>query len=259
MTKINQMKKILIIEDEIPSANRLQKMLQSLDNQIDILAVLDSVEDAIHWFNENEAPDLAFFDIQLADGLSFSIFEKTKVNCPIVFTTAFDQYAIKAFKVNSIDYLLKPIDPEELSNAWDKYKQIQGKQIFEIENILKSFNFTDQKKRFKERFLIKKGDQFLYVQEKDIAYFYSESSLSFLVSQTGQKYVYDSKLDELVDQLDPHYFFRINRKFIIHEQSIKKISNYFNGRLKLDLSPQIKEDVIVARERSGDFKKWLDK
>ncbi len=251
------MKRILIIEDEIPSSRRLEKLLKSLSGEINIIAKLDSIEDSVKWFKENEEPDLAFFDIQLADGLSFSIFDQVNIECPIVFTTAFDQYAIKAFKVNSIDYLLKPINPEELKVAWEKFQKT-GNDNLKLEKIVSAFNSINQRKNFKERFLIKKGDQYLYINHDEVAYFFSESSLTFLVDKHGGKCIFDENLDALQDKLDPHHFYRINRKFIINESAIKKISNYFNGRLKLELNPHSEQEVIVARERVVDFKNWLN-
>lgn len=251
------MKRIILVEDEQPAAIRLQKMIMALGEPVKIKAILDSVEDAVLWLRENPSPDLAFFDIQLADGLSFNIFEQTKVDCPVIFTTAYDQYAIKAFKVNSIDYLLKPVSQEELKAAWDKFLSLNNSPK-NLQSILTAMQQLQQQKEFKERFLIKKGDQFKYLKIKDVAYFYSESGLSFLVDNKGSRYVIDDKLDALVQELSPELFFRINRKFIIGESAVNKISNYFNSRLILELNPVYSEEVIVARERVSKFKEWLN-
>ena len=252
------MTKVLIIEDEQPAAKRIKKLVTDLDPNIEIIEVIDSVEDAVDWFKNNEMPDLAFFDIQLADGLSFSIFENAKVTCPVIFTTAYDQYAIKAFKVNSIDYLLKPIEPEALQNAWKKFKTLNKESGPNLQEMMAAFQQLNQKKNFKERFLIKKGDGFKYLTINEVAYFVSDGGLTFLIDKTGKRFIVDDKMDSLEATLDPHQFFRINRKFIISENSVSKISNYFNSRLKLELSPTSKEEVIVARERVSEFKKWLN-
>ena len=252
------MTKVLIIEDEQPAAKRIKKLVADLDPKIEIIDVIDSVEDAGEWFKNNEMPDLAFFDIQLADGLSFSIFEQAEVTCPVIFTTAYDQYAIKAFKVNSIDYLLKPIEPEALQNAWNKFQSLSKESGPTLQEMMAAFQQMNQKKNFKERFLIKKGDGFKYLTINEVAYFLSDNGLTFLIDKTGKRYVIDDKMDSLADSLDPHQFFRINRKFIIGENAVSKISNYFNSRLKLELLPVVKEEVIVARERVGEFKKWLN-
>ena len=252
------MTRILIIEDEQPAARRLKKIVRALDDSIKILDVIDSVEDAVAWFENNKEPDLAFFDIQLADGLSFSIFEQVKVNCPVIFTTAYDQYAIKAFKVNSVDYLLKPIDTEELENAWKKFKSIGKDTSPDLMKMVEAFHNLNQKKNYKERFLIKKGDGYKYLTINEIAYFLSDGGLTFLIDKNGKRFIVDEKLDALESAIDPRLFFRINRKFIIGDHAVSKISNYFNSRLKLELSPGTEDEVIVARDRVSDFKGWLN-
>lgn len=251
------MTRILIVEDEQPAARRLKKLVTALDDSIEIIDVIDSVEDAVAWFKNYGEPDLAFFDIQLADGLSFSIFEQVKIKCPVVFTTAYDQYAIKAFKVNSIDYLLKPIDPAELDNAWRKYQSLDKESSPDLAKMVAAFQSMNQTKNHKERFLIKKGDGYKYLTVKEIAYFLSDGGLTFLIDKNGKRFIVDEKLDSLENSLNPRQFFRINRKFIIGENAVSKISNYFNSRLKLELSPSSEEEVIVARDRVSDFKGWL--
>jgi len=252
------MTRILIIEDEQPAARRLKKLVNALDDSIEIIDVIDSVEDAVAWFKNYDEPDLAFFDIQLADGLSFSIFEQVEIKCPVIFTTAYDQYAIKAFKVNSIDYLLKPIDPAELDNAWQKYQSLDKESSPDLAKMVAAFQSMNQKKTYKERFLIKKGDGYKYLTVKEIAYFLSDGGLTFLIDKNGKRFIVDDKLDALENSLDPRQFYRINRKFIIGENAVSKISNYFNSRLKLELSPKSEEEVIVARDRVSSFKGWLN-
>jgi len=249
--------KVLIIEDEKPAAKRITKLVLALDSNIEITEVIDSVEDALAWFNANPMPDLAFMDIQLADGLSFDIFKGADVTCPVVFTTAYDEYALEAFKVNSIDYLLKPIDPEALDRAWKKYKSLKGSTSSDILGLLDSFRSQTAQKKYKERFLVKKGDGFKYLTADETAYFYAEGGLTFMISQKGERHIVDDKMDKLSTSLNPKNFFRINRKLIINERSVGDISNYFNSRLKLTLKPKFDEEVIVARDRVSGFKSWL--
>lgn len=249
--------KVLIIEDEKPAAQRITKLVQALDPAIEIIDVIDSVDDAITWFSNFPTPDVVFMDIQLADGLSFDIFSGTKVDCPVIFTTAYDEYALEAFKVNSIDYLLKPIDPKDLDRAWQKFKALNGEINNDILGLLESFKSQSSQKEYKERFLVKKGDGFKYLTTNEAAYFYADEGLTFMKSADGDRHMIDDKLDKLESTLDPKHFFRINRKLIINEGAIKEIANYFNSRLKLTLSPKFKEEVIVARDRVSGFKSWL--
>lgn len=251
------MKRVLIIEDEKPASKRLQRLLADLNPEIEIIDIIDSVEDAVNWFNNFPQPDLAFFDIQLADGLSFNIFKKTQVECPVIFTTAYDQYAIKAFKVNSIDYLLKPIDPKELNQAWEKFLNLASNQKGDPD-FSQLLAQLQSKKKFKERFLIKKGDGYQYIHIGQVAYFYSDGGLTFLMDLDNKKHIIDDKMDGLETDLDPDAFLRISRKFIVGEKSVQKISKYFNSRLLLELHPAYSEQVIVARERVQNFKAWLN-
>lgn len=249
---------ILIIEDEKPAAKRISKLVKSLDPNIKILEVIDSVEDTVAWFNNFPAPDLAFMDIQLADGLSLDIFNLTKVGCPVIFTTAYDEYALEAFKVNSIDYLLKPIDPKDLDRAWEKFKTMKGGSDSAIIGLLDAFKSQTQQQQYKERFLVKKGDGFKYITIDLISYFYSEGGLTFLKTFENERFVLDDKMDPLEKGLSPRNFFRINRKLIISDKSVVEIANYFNSRLKLMLKPNFDDEVIVSRERVSGFKSWLD-
>ncbi len=249
---------VLIIEDEIPAFKQLQKLLIQARSDIRVLDHLDSVEAAIAWFSQNGMlPDLIFMDIQLADGLSFQIFQAIDITKPIIFTTAFDQYMLHAFKVNSIDYLLKPIDPEDLSHALDKYDKFYGqKESLDYSQLLAALQ--QPKKEYQQRFLIKAGQELRFIQSQDIRYFFSDQGLVFALQNDGKKFNLDFTLEQLAEKLDPKHFFRINRKFIIQVSSIHKIHTYFNGRLKLDLKPASTLDVIVSRDRVADFKDWLN-
>lgn len=249
---------ILIIEDEFPAAKQLQKLILRYKPKANILTVIDSVEMAISWFNTNASPDLIFMDIQLADGLSFDIFKHTKVNAPVIFTTAFDQYTLKAFKVNSVDYLLKPIEPDELQAAILKFEQ-QFAQVSTFDQaLLQQLMQSVYKPTYKERFLLKIGQQLSFVPTTDISYFFSTDGIVYLKTQEGKKHLLDQTLDQLYRELNPTFFFRINRKAIIGIDAILKIHPYFNSRLILEVHPKPDFDLIVSRDRVGDFKNWLD-
>lgn len=250
--------KILLIEDEIPAAKRLSKLVSQFRPEAKILEVIDSVEGAVKWLRTFEKPDLLFMDIQLSDGLSFDIFNQVEIQSPVIFTTAFDQYTLKAFKVNSVDYLLKPIDPEELEKAFLKFEKIfrqpQSYDKSAIENLLKAM----KQKEFKTRFVVKNGQQLAYITIEEISYFYSEDGILCAKTNTGKRHILDYTLDQLEEVLDPSQFFRINRKIITRINAIQKISTYFNNRLKLELQPKTDLEAIVSRDRVNDFKKWLD-
>lgn len=249
---------ILIIEDESPAANRLNKLLQECLGSFELLGTLDSVESAVRWLRQSENPDLIFMDVQLADGLSFEIFEQIDIQTPIIFTTAYDEYTLKAFKVNSIDYLLKPIDKQELMQSLRKFEQIQEqfKPKNQINDLLKSLQI--HKKEYKSRFLVKMGDRLVSIPEDRIAYFYAEQKIVLLITQDQKKYVVDYSLDDLENILNPDYFFRLNRQYIARIQAIKSIHNYFKSKIKVFLEPENLHEIIVSRERSPYFKKWLD-
>lgn len=253
--------KVLIIEDEVSAANRLKRHLQNIDSTIAILNVIESVEDAIEWLGNNDEPDLIFMDIQLSDGLSFDIFDEIKIQCPVIFTTAYNEYALKAFKVNSVDYLLKPVDPKELKSSLDKYhelyqKERQGTKI-DLVPLLKELNIN--KPNYKTRFLIKKGKSLIVLPAASIAYFFISSQVVYVISKDCGKHILDYTLDEIENMLDPAQFFRINRQMIIAIDSILTINDYFNNRLIITTKPASGSDVIVSREKVTDFKKWLDR
>ena len=248
----------IIIEDEIPAAKRLSNLINQFRPTAEILEVIDSVEGAIKWLNTFEKPDLLFMDIQLSDGLSFDIFNHTEIQSPIIFTTAYDQYTLKAFKVNSVDYLLKPIDPDELEKSFLKFDKIynhpQSYDRSAIENLLQVMT----QKEYKSRFIVKVGQQLTYISVEDISYFYSDDGLLCAKTTNGKRHILDYTLDQLEQVLDPSQFFRINRKIITRINAINKIHTYFNSRLKLELQPKTELEVIVSRDRVNDFKKWLD-
>lgn len=249
---------VIIIEDEKPAARRLGRMLKELD--IEAQTMLHSVEESLNWFQNNEHPDLIFLDIQLSDGLSFEIFEEVEVSSAIIFTTAYDEYALKAFKLNSIDYLLKPIDEDELRVAVEQYKSQQTQEtnlqvnIDDIRRLL--INPVDRK--FKKRFTIKIGQHIKIIHVDEIECFYSENKATYIHTNGGRNYLIDHSLEHWQDQLDPEYFFRVNRTFIVHMNAIKDIISYTNSRLKLILHSFKETEIIVSRERVKDFKKWID-
>jgi two-component system LytT family response regulator len=250
------MVRVLIIEDEESASNRLAKMVQEALPEAEVIDQLSSVAAAIEWFQNNLQPDLAFFDIHLADGRSFGIFKHVNVDCPIIFTTAFDQYALEAFKVNSIDYLLKPVKKEELERAIDKFKKIHFKPSAPID-IQKLLSTIQQKAEYKERFVIKFGEHMRTIQTDDIAYIASENRISFAMLKEGKRYALDFNMDQLEEMLNPKKFFRINRQFIICYDAIGEMHTYTKSRVLVKLNPPTKEETIVSTERSAAFKAWL--
>lgn len=257
LTKDTQMK-VLIVEDELPAARQLHKLLDQFRPQTEILDVLDSIETTVDWFSNSPSPDLIFMDIQLADGLSFDIFKQVKITAPVIFTTAFDQYTLKAFKVNSVDYLLKPIEPEELQAAIVKYEaHYLAPPSFDV-TMLQQLLHSVTQPGYKTRFLIKLGQQLSFIPITEIRYFFSSDSLVYLKTQQNKKHLLDQSLDQLQQELDPAQFFRINRKAIICIQAIHKIHPYFNSRLKVIVDPKTDFDLIVSRDRVASFKNWLN-
>ena len=249
----------LIIEDEKVSAERLKDLILKYDNRIEILAVVQSVKNSVEWFSNHSSPELIFMDIQLADGLSFEIFEKTVINAPVIFTTAYEEYTLKAFKVNSIDYLLKPIDYDELKNAIDKFKNSPfnqsiyryPQQVFD--RVMKSFT-----REYKSKFVIKVGEHIRIIPVEEINCFYSVEKATFLQTTGNRNYDISHSLDQLSDLIDPAMFFRINRQYIIACSSIKDIIQYSNSRLRLKILNNEEKEIIVSREKVQDFKTWLE-
>lgn len=252
--------KVLIIEDEAPASRRLQKILAEIEPAFEIIGCLDSIDSSVKWLKNNKEPDLIFMDIQLSDGLSFEIFKCVNINSPVIFTTAYDEYAIQAFKVNSIDYLLKPIDKDELKNSLNKFEKLRESfsvKVLDLQEIVKNLKLSGPV--YKSRFLIKIGANLLIIPTNEIAYFFAENKLVFIVTFAGKKYIAENTLEELEALLDPDLFYRANRKFIIHINSLESISASFSGKLKLKILPHINEEITVSREKTSEFKKWIDR
>lgn len=249
---------VLLIEDEEPASTRLKKLLNTVDPTLEILTVLVSVKSAIEWLNTNPPPDLIIMDIQLSDGVSFDIFNEVEIKCPVIFTTAYDQYALQAFKVNSVDYLLKPVKAEELKNALDKYQKLfKEKKSPEIDYATLLSALSKGKDEFQKRIVIRYGEIIKTVEIADIAYFYTESKINFLFTFKNQRFSVDHNLDELEHILNPKEFFRINRQFIINIKAIDKMVTVSKSRVKLSLNPPCEIETIVSTERSSYFKEWL--
>jgi len=249
--------KIIIIEDEKPAARLLQRKLEKLGYTIQ--ALLHSVEESINWFENNSHPDLIFLDIQLSDGLSFEIFDKIEIKSPIIFTTAYDEYALRAFKLNSIDYLLKPIDEDELETAISKFQnQFQTSSVANLDfDAIKRMLINPVQKEYKNRFSVKIGNQIKVVLLDEVECFYSENKGTYLHTIDNRDYLLDCSLEQLETELNPDSFYRISRKFIIPLQSIKEIQVHTNSRLKIILPTYKEDEVIVAREKVSDFKSWI--
>ena len=249
---------VLIIEDEEPAAKRLQKMLLEIVPDAKVLENIVSVSSALKWFRDNPTPDLIISDIQLSDGLSFEIYKKVDLACPVIFTTAYDQYAIEAFKVNSIDYLLKPIKKDELEKAVMKYKKINqaaAVPLMDINKLLQSFNPAGTE--YKKRFVVRYGEHIKTINIEEVVYFYTEDKVNFLCTRDSRRFVIDFNLDTLESTLDPKIFFRINRQYIIGIHSIGEMLAYSKSRVLIKLNPAAKHETIVSTERSADFKHWL--
>ncbi|TPN86281.1 LytR/AlgR family response regulator transcription factor [Aquimarina algicola] len=251
---------ILIIEDETRAANQLQLMLKACDFEFELLDIIDTVEDAVLWFQKNNIPDLVFMDIQLADGLSFEIFQKIEVVAPIIFTTAFDQYAIQAFRVNSVDYLLKPIQKDDLDRALDKFIRsskpatVDTTILKQLLNGMQGMQATPKR----EGLLVKEGNGFVQIKVSELLYCYSEDSITFGVT-ADKRFIIEETLDELFSSLDQNKFYKINRSQIVAKTSIQKIDPYFNHRVKLSISHPRDQEFIVSRPKTSDFKKWMNK
>lgn len=249
--------KVLIIEDEQPAAHKLIRLLEEANKQIEVIDVLASIEQTINWLAVHPGPELIFMDIQLEDGISFEIFETCKIQTPVIFTTAYDEYALKAFKVNSIDYLLKPIAPDDLKAALDKFNVLHRQQAnySRLESII-----SQLQPKTKERFLIKIGEHYRSVQTLSIHCFFIMERNTFIQTDTGKTYPIDYSLDRIEQLVDPGQFFRINRNFIVNFSAIQDILIYSSVRLKIILNGWTeKEDILVSRERVTEFKKWMDR
>ncbi len=252
--------KVLIFEDEKLASERLIELLKELRPEMEVVNSIKSVEAGVLWLENNELPDLIISDIQLLDGTSFEIFSQIEITCPVIFTTAYDQYAIKAFEVNSVDYLLKPIQSEKLKVALDKVGNktpaagsSAGLDIEQIRSLLKQ-----EQPEYKSRFLVKVGQRIRAIPIEKVAYFFSRDKLTYIVNFEGQKFPIDQTLEEIDTLVNPKDFFRVNRKFVVHFNSVADIHPYFKGRVKLGLTPDIDEEIVVSSEKTPVFKRWLD-
>ena len=251
--------KVVVIEDEKLSAEHLIHMLGKIDASIEVLGVFDSVKRSVEFFNTEPQVDLLFVDIHIADGNSFDIFQKVLIEKPVIFTTAFQEYAIKAFKLNSIDYLLKPIGIEELRTAISKFKKWNGDNSKRTKEVLESLSHSGIEKEYKNRFLVKMGDTITSLKIDEIAHFIAEDGVVMLATKSGKRFSIDYTLDQLEQMIDKKIFFRINRKVLIHIDQVQKVNAYFNSPLKISNQFIDGDDGIVSRERVGEFKLWLDK
>ena len=250
--------KVLIIEDEPEAARRLETLVREAAPEAFMLATIDSVEAAVRWLSRNPAPDLIFMDIHLADGISFSIFEKCTVTSPVIFTTAYDEYALKAFKVNSIDYILKPVDGDELKASLTKLRNLRTPpESALLSQITQAMQMLTRK--HKSRFVIKVGEHLRTIEVNEILYFYSQEKATFCHTTDGRNFSLDYSLEELEEMVDQELYFRVNRKYLVAANAILDMISYTNSRLKLVLKGSQDNDVIVARERVADFKSWLDR
>ena len=251
---------VLIVEDEKPAAKRLQQLIIEHAPHLNILDKLGSIKKVVDWLKNNKTPDLIFMDIQLSDGLSFEIFEHAEVTSPVIFTTAYDEYALRAFKVNSIDYLLKPIDGDDLKGALEKLSNLTAVNNNEHNSLDKISKVMEMLSNdYKSRFVIKVGEHLKSVAVKDIVYFFSRDKASFCCTTEGRTYLIDYTLEQLDAMLDPKQYFRINRKYIVGLESFTDIISYSNSRLRLVLQNSDDNDIIVSRDRVADFKQWLDR
>jgi DNA-binding LytR/AlgR family response regulator len=245
---------IIIIEDEKPAAEKLQKAITQFDGSINVLTIIGNVKAAIGWLLSNPMPDLVFMDIELSDGLCFQIFEQCAITCPIIFTTAYDEYWQEAFEYNSIDYLLKPVKQEKLENALNKYHSI--KQHFTA-SFRQLMQWQQNPEKYKKRFLVKRGADYVTIKTEAIAYFYATHKLVCMVATGNQKFILDKSLADLEKDLDPAQFYRANRKYLVNITAIKKIRIYPKSKLQLEMEPPASEEIIISQENVAAFKEWM--
>lgn len=251
---------VLIVEDEHLAAQKLEKLILDYDDSIQILDQLDSIAATINWLNNHPPPDLIFQDIHLADGSAFEIYEQVEVKTPVIFTTAYDQYAIEAFRVNSIDYLLKPIKPEHLARSMNKLKSFSANSTQPTEDLEKLIRFFKEKNQsYKSRFLVNAGNLVKSIPIEEVAYFFTEDRLVILVMKSGRKFPVNNTLDEIEQLVDPQHFIRFNRQFVAGFDAVDEIHPYFKGRLKINLTPRQENDIVVSSERAAFVKQWLGK
>ncbi|MFI1743098.1 LytR/AlgR family response regulator transcription factor [Thalassobellus sediminis] len=251
--------KVVIVEDELAASEQLTYLINNIDSNIEVLTVLDSVKSAIDYFSNPSEAVLVFMDIHLSDGISFEIFEQVTINIPIIFTTAYDQYALKAFKVNSIDYLLKPIDEEELNSSIKKFKTNSKIDTIPYNNIQQLVQLMQSKNQvFRTTFLVHQRDELIPVKTEDIAYFYIENSIVKAVTGKNQTYIIDKKLEDIENEIDPYNFHRANRQFILNRNAIQNIKFYFNGKLIINVNPPSKERITISKAKSSEIKNWIN-
>lgn len=253
--------KVVIIEDELAASDNLTYLLQSIDPSIQVLKVLDSVKSSVGYFSKPNEAELAFMDIHLADGISFEIFDQVSIQIPVVFTTAYNQYTLKAFKVNSIDYLLKPIDEDELSAALEQFKeqsQEKGMADDQLKGLLDLINTKTKTKHYKTTFLVNHRDQLIPLKTERIAYFHIDLGVVKGVTDDNQSYSIDYKLEDIEEELDPEQFYRVNRQFILHREAIVNIKYYFNGKLIITVNPVCNERIVVSKAKATEFKNWMN-
>jgi two-component system, LytTR family, response regulator len=243
----------IIIEDEKPAADKLKKAIEKADASIEIAAMLDSVQSSVQWLQTQAPPELVFMDIELSDGLCFQIFEKTPVTCPIIFTTAYDEYWQEAFEYNSIDYLLKPVKQEKLEAALKKYDTLKQYFAVNFQQLLQS----KQPAGYKKRFLVKRGTDYISVKTEDIAYFYATHKLVCMIDKKAQKFILDLSLSDIEKQLDPVLFYRVNRKYLVNMSAIKRIKSYPKSKLEVEIEPPVNEEIIISQENVAAFKEWM--
>lgn len=250
--------KVVIIEDESVAMQHLQSMLEEIDAGIEVAATLDSIESSVRYFNGEPEVQLVFMDIELGDGQSFDIFRNTHIEAPIIFITAYQEHALKAFKLNSIDYLLKPVDKSELKAAIHKYEKLHAVQKKRLQaNLISLLNKVDTMEENRSRYLARTGTRLISVLTEDIAYFYTKDRLQFIKTNKGDDYIIDKRLDEIETEVGTKLFFRVNRQFIINYKSIHKVHTWFSGKLKVNVQPEAYEEIIVSRLKAAEFKKWL--
>lgn len=257
--------RIFIIEDEDLAVKKLKKTLQLIDPSFEIAGTADSIASSVDWLKNNPKPDLILMDIELSDGQSFQIFNLTEVSSPVIFTTSYDEFALKAFKVNSVDYLLKPVQKDELEAALDKLAAMKinflgtKQNEIDISSIVKELQQTLQHKEYRKRFLVKHLQKLISIDIDRISYFYSDDRLSFFKTADDKKFMIDYTIDDIENMIDPNLYFRINRAFLVSVQCIDQINDYFGNRLKLSLKPSIDKEVLVSREKVTEFKTWMGK
>jgi len=247
--------KVVIIEDEKPAVDKLRAALLKCDSKIQIITILKSISETVTWSKENTMPDLVFMDIELTDGLSFKIFDEVTITCPIIFTTAYDDYWQEAFEHNSIDYLLKPVRQEKLAIALAKYEGLKKHFAQNFQKLLISQKATESET--KKRFLVKRGVDYISIKIEEIAYFYAMHKLVCLVDIKGNKFILDQSLSDLERQIDPRLFYRVNRKYLIHMEAIKKIKSYPKSKIQVEVEPSVNEEILISQENVASFKDWM--